>query len=104
MKTNAYTIYDRKALIYNAPFFVATDGVATRELSNLVNDPNTTIGRHPNDYVLYCCGAYDDQLGSLLPESPLRHVMDASALVKLEPNIFAELSGVPGATLTNGKA
>lgn len=90
MKTNAYTIYDRKALVYNMPFFAPTDGAASRMFADLVNDSATTIGRHPNDYVLYRCGTYDDQQGMLLAEAPLSHVMDASALLKLQPGLFSE--------------
>lgn len=100
MKLNGYTIYDNKALQYHPPFFASTDGVAVRNLTQLVGDINTTIGRHPSDYVLYYCGVYDDQLGLFIPEQPLRHVMDAIALVKIESqnSLFSDVA------LTNGKA
>lgn len=75
-----YTLYDRKALQYNVPFFAVADGVAVRMLQELVADTNTSPGRHPGDYVLYCCGAYDDSNGSLHPVSALRHVIDALAV------------------------
>lgn len=84
MKLNAYTLYDNKALNYHAPFFMATDGAAVRALQDLVSDLNTNVGRHPGDYVLYFCGTYDDSNGQLWPEQPLRHVMDAIALVKVQ--------------------
>lgn len=88
MITNAYAIYDRKALMYNVPWFQPTHGAATRILSDLANDGATNIGRHPGDYVLYCIGTYDDAKGVMLPISPLEHVMDAIALVRLEPDLF----------------
>jgi len=83
MKLNAYTIFDLKALQYHPPFFASTDGSAVRSLADMANDPATTIGRHPSDYVLYSCGTYDDSTGGFATELPLRHVMDAIALVKL---------------------
>ncbi|WNK12814.1 MAG: nonstructural protein [Microvirus sp.] len=88
MKLNAYTIYDNKALQYHAPFFMAADGQAVRALSDLVSDPNTNIGRHPGDYVLYHCGYYNDSTGFLSAEAPLRHIMDAQSLVKLQAETF----------------
>lgn len=90
MKLNAYSIYDRKALQYHPPFFQSTDGSAVRAVSDLVNDGNTTIGRHPADYVLFCVGSYNDQLGLMLAETPLRHVIDAAALVAAKPDLFKQ--------------
>lgn len=82
MILHAYTIYDRKALQYHAPFFAVADGAALRSFMDLANDPQTTVGRHPGDYVLYRCGSYDDASGQLLPVSALDHVSDALPLVR----------------------
>lgn len=82
MIINVYSIFDRKALVYHLPYFAQTHAVAVRTLSDVVADPNTTFGRHPNDYVLYCIGRYDDAKGAMLPLSPMDHVIDAIALVK----------------------
>lgn len=90
MLLNAYSIYDRKGLNYHAPFFAATDGIAVRIFADLANDTNTTIGRHPADYVLYFVGTFSDGNGSLEPALPLRHVMDADALLKIQPSLFAQ--------------
>ena len=88
MKLLAFTIFDNKALQYHPPFFASTDAAAVRSLRGLVEDPNTTIGRHPSDYVLYGAGTYDDSNGQMWPEQPLRHIMDAVALVKIQPDLF----------------
>lgn len=90
MLLNAYSIYDRKGLNYHAPFFAATDGLAVRNFSDLANDTNTTIGRHPADYVLYCVGTFSDANGSMEPCVPLRHVMDADALLQVQPTLFSQ--------------
>lgn len=78
---NSYTIYDRKSLIYSPPFFAVADGAAVRMFQDLVADTNTQVGRHPADFVLYRCGAYDDSNGSLLPVTAIQHIVDATALV-----------------------
>lgn len=82
MKMSVYSIFDRKALVYHQPYFALNHAVAVRTLSDAVADPNSMFGRHPNDYVLYCIGQYDDSKGSMESSSPLEHVIDAIALVK----------------------
>lgn len=77
MIIHAYSLYDRKSLQYHQPFFALADGAAVRMLQDLVADGNTTVGRHPGDYVLYRCGAYDDASGQLLPVTALEHICDA---------------------------
>jgi hypothetical protein len=81
MLTHAYSVYDRKGLIYNAPFFAVTDGSAVRSFQDLANDPQTSVGRHPMDYVLYRVGSFDDAAGLLIPNVPILHVADAASLV-----------------------
>ena len=95
MKMNAYSIFDMKALQYHLPFFQPADGAAVRMLMDLANDPNTTIGRHPSDFVLYQVGHYDDELGDIQPCAPLRHVIDAVALVRIQPSLFPEPAAAP---------
>jgi len=92
MILTAYTIYDRKALQYHAPFFMVADGAAVRAFTDLVNDTNTNIGRHPADYVLFRCGAYDDSNGAMMPAGPLAHMVDGSALIRSAANgdLFAD--------------
>lgn len=97
MITHAFSIYDRKSLQYHPPFFASAPGQAVRNLQDLVNDANTTIGRHPGDYVLFRIGAYDDSNGSMLPVSVLEHIIDASALVGHQADLFPEHGKKPAA-------
>lgn len=91
MLLKAYSIYDRKALQYHPPFYATTDGSATRSFADLANDPNTNVGRHPADYVLFCVGTFSDEKAELVPISPVLHVADATALLKLNPTpLFPE--------------
>lgn len=81
MNLNGYSIFDRKAGIYHAPFFAVSHGSAIRSFSDLANDRSTTIGRHPVDYVLFHIGVFDDSSGMFVPMSPPAHVGDAGSLV-----------------------
>lgn len=96
MILKAYSIFDIKALQYHAPFFTHTDGSAVRMFSDVVNDVNTNIGRHPADFKLYCVGTYSDANGSLEPTLPMEHVIDAIALVHIQAkgDLFTQ-SGPP---------
>lgn len=98
MIVNAYTIYDRKALTYSPPFFAVADGAAVRMFQDLAGDNGTQVGRHPGDFVLYRCGAYDDASGSLLPVTALQHIVDALALVSRQSALpFDPEPGAPAA-------
>lgn len=94
MILRAYSIFDNKALQYHPPFFASTNGQAVRSLSDLANDLSTNIGRHPGDYVLYCVGEYDDAKGAMRPFSPLEHVVDAVAMIKLQPSLSPDMMPV----------
>lgn len=81
MILRAYSIFDRKALSYHPPYYAGTDGQAVRTLSDVVADTNSMLSRHPNDFVLFHVGDFDDQKGSFKPVSPIVHIIDAIALV-----------------------
>lgn len=85
---NCYSIYDVKALQWHPPFYLSTDAAAARALSDVVKDPNTLIGRHPSDHVLYCIGTFNDANGELSPIQPRRHVADAVAFVPVQPDLL----------------
>ncbi|QXP08618.1 MAG: nonstructural protein [Arizlama microvirus] len=99
MITNVYTIFDSKALVFNTPFFCLSDGVAKRMCADLAADINTTVGRHPADYILYRIATYDDNRAQfdLLPIR--EHVVDIVALVPgtgSQPDLFDPAAPVVG--------
>jgi len=66
----AYTYYDTKALFFNTPFFLHSDGEAIRTSVDLGEDMQTRIGRHPEDYILFCVGTFDNANGLLVAHAP----------------------------------
>lgn len=60
MITNIYTIYDTKAKIYNKPFYIINDDVALRTALDLVNDQKSDVSKHPEDFIMYRIGQYED--------------------------------------------
>lgn len=61
MILNIFSIYDSKAEAYMQPFFMKTKGEAVRAFSDLVRDPQSMVSKHPEDYVLFEIGSFDDQ-------------------------------------------
>ncbi|UDN67624.1 nonstructural protein [robinz microvirus RP_76] len=105
MVLHGYSVFDRKALVYHAPWFAVSDGAAARSFADLATDPNTSVGRHPGDYVLYLVADWDDTAGIVMPISPAVHVVDALSLVpSRQPDFFAGTDDLTrAATNRNGK-
>lgn len=58
-----YSVKDLKAGAFAPPFFQPRDEAAMRAFADAVTDGDSMLRRHPEDYVLYCLGEYDDNLG-----------------------------------------
>lgn len=85
MLLNAYTLYDCKALTYSPPFYATAHGSAVRMVMDLAADPNTSVGRHPADYTLFCVGMWNDSTGNLLPNDVREHISDVLPLAPKPP-------------------
>lgn len=73
-----FSIFDKKALVYNTPFFAVNDRVAVRSLCDLCSDSRSFVSKHPEDYALYFLGSFDDSTGVVAPTTP-SVVCEASA-------------------------
>lgn len=60
MKTIIYAIFDDKAKVYNKPFHQLNEEVMIRTCVDLLRDKASTISSHPEDYVVFELGTYDD--------------------------------------------
>lgn len=65
METSLYSVYDSKARVYGHPFHAANDAVAVRMFADVCNDPDTTINKHPEDFILFKMARFDDQTGEI---------------------------------------
>lgn len=75
-----FSIYDRKALIFMPPFHALTDAAAVRAVHDAMADPQTSLHRHPDDFVLFAVGEFDDGSGVYTSEIPVRHVVDVASI------------------------
>jgi hypothetical protein len=67
MKLNAYVIRDKKAGFYNNPFYLHNDDIAKRTMTDLVNDPESQINHHPEDFSIWKVGVYDNEIALFEP-------------------------------------
>lgn len=54
---------DRVAQIYGQPVFVGNVASAIRSFGDQINDPQSQVSKHPNDYDLFELGSFDDESG-----------------------------------------
>lgn len=93
MILNSYTIYDIKAGVYSPPFYAITHGAACRMVQDSL-DNNSALSKHPNDFIIYCNGKFDDATGYIDPINPREHVRDVISLMPSAPvvaDLFANL-------------
>lgn len=74
MITKVFSVYDSKAHVFNLPFYQPTTPAAIRMFSDLCNDAQSMVFRHPGDYVLYEIGEYDDSIGKFTSYSEHHHL------------------------------
>lgn len=82
-----YSIYDEKMECYNTPYFNLNHRVASRNFGDLANDDKSSVYRHPEDYSLYCIGAFDDSTGMINPYDPPMLISRASSFKKDGPEL-----------------
>lgn len=96
MRLNVYSVFDVKAAVYANPFYMPNDAVAVRGFTGAVNSPDTMLYKHPEDYMLFRIGTFDDSVGLLVAENPPVQICTAAAVsaVRLpkvvEPQIVSE--------------
>lgn len=96
MILKAFVVYDTKSCVYENPFFVHTPAAAVRMFSDISNDKQHPIGAHPEDYILYEVGTYDNATGLLAPHAaphPLGHASDYVRVLPVHPGKVEPVNG-----------
>lgn len=63
MKSVIYTVFDKVAEEYGPLFEAKNNGVALRQFKRLIS---TVVVENRDDYVLYSCGTFDHDTGTLV--------------------------------------
>lgn len=96
MKLNLYSIFDKKARTYNTPFYLLNDEIAKRTALDLVKDHTTTIAKHPQDFILFRIGEFDDQTGHVQHDEKMPVIVNFH-----EIQLSLDLSSIPSGSPTD---
>lgn len=66
-----FAVSDIKAGAFMAPFSAASAGLAVRMFQDAVANRDSVFHRHPDDFVLFQIGTFDDLTGELVATSPV---------------------------------
>lgn len=90
-----FSVFDQKAGAYLPPFHFIAAGQAVRAFADTVNDPKSSLARHPADYTLFEVGTFDDLTGVLTSAVPAINLGCALALVELaSAPLFDDVKGI----------
>lgn len=70
MKYKIVCIRDRAIDAFGTPVFVAATGQALRSFTDEINNEQSNLNKHPEDYDLYFLGEFDDSDGSFHVDKP----------------------------------
>lgn len=58
-------VRDSKTEVFGVPVVTVNLADAERMFKDLVLDSSNAIGKHPEDYTLYCLGSFDETIGAI---------------------------------------
>lgn len=74
------SIRDRAIDAYKPIGNCRAPGEAIRVFKDILSDPNTPEGKHPDDYDLYLLGTFDDSTGAITPQTPPQKLADGKTI------------------------
>jgi len=84
MLKKMFSVYDRVAKVWSDPFYSLSVGIAQRDFMNVSLDPNTSIGRNPNDFELWEVGIFNDDDCDIVKHVSAEKICRASDFCKEE--------------------
>jgi len=82
MNLKVFSIYDAKAKAFQSPFYMVTLGQALRAFDDLVNEKDSFVNKHPEDFQLYHIAEYDDSNATFQNRVPLNMIATAAEYYK----------------------
>lgn len=71
------SVFDKKAELYSGLYLARNLQVGIRMFADAVRAGESLMRSHPEDFVLIQLGAFDEELGQLVPQLPLK-LLEAS--------------------------
>ena len=66
-----FSVYDTKAQAYSRPWYEHTIPSAVRTFTDAVNEPQSPYNKHPDDFLLFHVGSFDDSSAALEHVQPV---------------------------------
>lgn len=70
MKLRMYSIFDRKAEVFNAPMCFVNDAICQRALTQIIPG-DADMSKYPDDFDVYLVAEFDNAVGSVFPVDPV---------------------------------
>lgn len=77
-----FAVFDKKAVAFANPFFYHQKGQALRGFEDAVNDPQSPLSKHPEDFSLWHIGEWNDITGVITSLQTPVHVEEALSVKK----------------------
>lgn len=94
MRVFLYSVFDSCGGIYDRPFVAQADGMALRSFGDIAADAKHPIGQHPEHYMLFRIGMFNDNTGEVESETPVcigkAHELVAAARI-IKPGALDEV-------------
>lgn len=87
MELKVFSIFDEKAKVFSNPFYMGHNGQALRAFSDLVQDKQSSIAKHPGDYKLYLLGTFNDVSGKFTSLNETEFLAHASDYIADVPEL-----------------
>lgn len=72
MKAGLFSVRDSATQVYQNIFQAHTNEAAIRSFGDLARDETTNVCKHPDDFILYRIGTWDDDTGTVTGEEPIK--------------------------------
>jgi len=80
-----FAIRDAKAEAFHTPFYAPTQGAAIRTISDYANEKGSPLNNHPEDYMLFQLGAYNELSGEIRPLEQIEPIISILELMTDTP-------------------
>lgn len=70
MKLEMYSMFDAKTKTYGRPFYMLNEAQTIRSMVDLMIDGDSDPARHPEDFILFKVGVWDDSSATIEIQTP----------------------------------
>lgn len=81
-----FAIFDIKTESFLTPFILSTTNEAIRMFTDVIIDKTNIMAQHPEDYILYELGTYDNENAEVISNSDTKKVVITGQQIEVQNN------------------